>query len=263
MTLNVTASDYITGIANESSIDNGNKLMKGYSNSTYSILNNNGENLILNVTVSSPYVPGIIADTNIHVPGTGYSNSVNVPTHLLINSSNQLSSGGNGLTVDITTNNGEVTNVIINNPGSRYLVGDELVLLTGNYDAHITVTQVNSEGGNIETVSIVEGGSNYTIDDDTITIDNNIPDEPNAEIKITNVYSTGGNIEVISIANHGENYTEADEVTFNLSTNVNFTVIVDRVISMGGEINNLELNNSGENYLRRFDWYTYTSCTPQ
>ena len=53
---------------------------------------------------------------------------------------------GSGLTVDIIATAGVITNVVVNNPGTGYLVTDQLVIVGGNNDAQIVPTGVSSNG---------------------------------------------------------------------------------------------------------------------
>lgn len=91
--------------------------------------------------------------------GTGYDNLVNVPT-----SSN---GNGTGLTVDITTEDGVITAVQINNPGTGYAPGDLISIEEGNLDATIEVSTITN--GEILSVTIANAGNGYA-QDDIITI---------------------------------------------------------------------------------------------
>ena len=90
------------------------------------------------------------------VNGTGYTDAQDVPT---------TGGSGTGLTVDITTSTGNVTAVVVNNPGKDYVEGDVITIVQGSgasddETATLTVTQagivVNTTAGGYEVLTIKE-----------------------------------------------------------------------------------------------------------
>jgi hypothetical protein len=76
-------------------------------------------------------VGGQVILTEIVDGGTGYSDATNVPC---------LGGDGTGLTVDITTENGVITSIAINQMGSAYKVGNTVSI--GEGEASIILTYV-------------------------------------------------------------------------------------------------------------------------
>jgi hypothetical protein len=89
------------------------------------------------------YVDGnvLTLDNPSLFPGSGYSTATNVPTS---------GGAGLGLTVDIVVNGGnQITSVTINQAGTGYLAGDNVVITTGNADATIDILTIGTTHGNI------------------------------------------------------------------------------------------------------------------
>ena len=68
--------------------------------------------------------------------GTGYSDATNVATQV------GSSSGASGLTVDITTSGGVITEVVVNQRGGSYIAGETVVVNTGNANATLIIAFV-------------------------------------------------------------------------------------------------------------------------
>ena len=69
--------------------------------------------------------------------GTAYTDAVNIPV---------VGGTGSGLTVDITTDgNGVITQLLVNQSGVGYSVGDEVTITTGDENASILVVQTEDE----------------------------------------------------------------------------------------------------------------------
>ena len=98
------------------------------------------------------YISPAVDNTTL-VAGTGYSNANNVPTS---------SATGSDLTVDITTNSGEVQTVVINNPGDgQYENGDVVTITQGGSgnDATFEVFVAESKRPSLFTGDLVIEGS--------------------------------------------------------------------------------------------------------
>jgi hypothetical protein len=68
---------------------------------------------------------------------------------------------GSGCTFAILSSGGVITGIAtIVSGGANYVVGDMLVAQSGNYDAVVRVTSVNS--GSVLTLAVVYGGTGYT-----------------------------------------------------------------------------------------------------
>lgn len=77
---------------------------------------------------------GQVVNSTLLNGGSGYVDSVNVPT---------LNGSGSGCTVDITTDGlGLITDIIINNGGKDYQIGDTLIIDAGNQDSEFEVDYV-------------------------------------------------------------------------------------------------------------------------
>ena len=68
--------------------------------------------------------------------GTGYSDATNVATQV------GSSSGASGLTVDITTSGGVITEVVVNQRGGSYIAEETVVVNTGNANATLIIAFV-------------------------------------------------------------------------------------------------------------------------
>ena len=68
--------------------------------------------------------------------GSGYSNATNVATQA------GTVSGATGLTVDITTSNGAITQVVVNQRGGSYVATDHVIVNTGNGNAILSINFV-------------------------------------------------------------------------------------------------------------------------
>jgi hypothetical protein len=112
-----------------------------------------GTGLTLDITASTG--AGTITLTT---PGTGYSDSNDVPT---------TGGSGTGLTVDILETGGIIDTVAINDPGTDYEVNDVVTITTGNADAEITITALD---GIVTAVVINQPGTGYAALD-TVTVD--------------------------------------------------------------------------------------------
>ncbi|MCP4323633.1 MAG: hypothetical protein GY787_17640, partial [Alteromonadales bacterium] len=78
------------------------------------------------------YVPiGAVGSIAINAGGTGYSDAANVAT---------TGGSGTGLTVDITTTNGEITSISIAKMGEGYTDGNTITVTGGNNDATVIIT---------------------------------------------------------------------------------------------------------------------------
>lgn len=129
----------------------------GYSSGTNvsTTTNGSGTGLTLDiVAVPMNTVAGF--DLSSLTAGNDYVDSTNVSTGT--------NNNGTGLTVNITTNNGGVNNVTVNQAGSGYAVGDLITIFAGDSTASILVDAVNA-GGEVNSYTINNVGSGYAIGD--------------------------------------------------------------------------------------------------
>lgn len=79
--------------------------------------------------------------------GTGYTTATGVTT----------TGGGNGdLTVDITAVAGAITNIVINNAGTGYEIGDTIVIDGGATDETITVTAITYDNPAVDPTQLID-----------------------------------------------------------------------------------------------------------
>lgn len=84
----------------------------------------------------SDLIVGVVDDYDNLVAGTGYSNA---------NGINCVGGEGTGLTVNIVTSLGGVTNITIADAGIGYEVGDVVTIGSGGYDATFEITAILSD----------------------------------------------------------------------------------------------------------------------
>ena len=90
-------------------------------------------------------------------PGTGYFNSTNLPTTVA-------PAGGTGLTVDITSvsSTGVIQGVNINNPGLNYAATNVITIVQGtNTTATLTLNTLSN--GVVSSITVNSGGSGYVV----------------------------------------------------------------------------------------------------
>jgi len=199
-------------------------------------------------TVSTSPSTGVVSALNAGtlVAGTGYSNSIGVATTVS-------PSGGTGLTVNIVTGAlGAITTVTIKNPGIGYSSADSITIgavgrvatsntvvagtgystatglaTTGGTGTGLTVNIVDNGAGGIQSVTISNSGSGYTVSD-TITVVQsggaggtfNVASlYNNATITVSAVITTTGGIATATIAGTG---VSASDLSF---TSVSSTLI--------------------------------------
>ncbi len=112
----------------------------------------NGQNCIIDYTANSI---GGVRNKELIDLGTGYTDSLKVET---------TGGTGTGCKVDVQANiDGTIEIISIAVQGSGYAVGDVLTIDSGNADATFEVLTIWN--GEIETMTIVDGGKNYNIGD--------------------------------------------------------------------------------------------------
>ena len=118
-----------------------------------SLTGGTGSGATASVTASAN---GVVATGALAVLGTGYTTASAVAT---------TGGSGSGLTLNITANagTGDLTDAIIANGGSNYLVGDVVTISGGNGDATYTVSSIS--GGAVTGLTISNAGTGYSVGD--------------------------------------------------------------------------------------------------
>ena len=179
------------------------------------------------IKVTTTGIPGTITVTNDGI----YSNTGDNVT---------ITGGGEGalLTVD-SIGNGGITDFIIDNAGTGYEIGDNLVFNNAN----------TSGGGATAAVSVVNGGLQVegSTEDHIILEDQTVIGDPYTGNKIVQESGTGnGNITDIRIINSGSNYVKAPIISINSSAGENATVFAhgDEI----GKVLGIKIVESGAEY---------------
>jgi hypothetical protein len=145
---------------------------------------------------------GAVSELKISSPGSKYEPGESV-----------LIAGGSGsgleLKVDTIDKDGGIETFSIVNPGTGYILDDSLLGIPSAKGSTFTVTGL-VPGGDIESVEITEGGSNYTVGD-TLGIDG--LGGSGAVYTVDTITDAGGAVSGISISNAGSNYTVGDILT--------------------------------------------------
>ena len=108
---------------------------------------------------------------------------------------------GIGLTADFTISGGTVTNVVVNSGGSGY----------SNTDTNLTVDTENVGGNKLDTVTIVNGGSNYYDGNYTDVAITNV--SSNGSNGTVDVVVSGGVVTSVTVNNSGGGYQTTDQYT--------------------------------------------------
>ena len=199
LTINIVASE--RGPIDELNI---NTLVPGTNYQSRSNVQTITNGLGVGATVDIDEVTDIInsvdgLDLSTLIGGSGYDNAQEVTT--------STNGDGTGLVVDITTDNGSVINILIQEPGNGYQPGDIIVMEEGNNNATIEVESINI-GGSIQDLSIQNRGENY-LPGDVLTISGG---DNNASVNIETVSETG-EILSVSVNEPGKNYKIGDLIS--------------------------------------------------
>ena len=179
------------------------------------------------IKVTSTGIPGTVTITNDGI----YSNE---------NDNVAITGGGTGglVTVD-AVGNGGITDFVIDNAGTGYEIGDELVFNNAN----------TSGGGASAAVSLVNGGLQVegTTEDHIILEDQTVIGDPYSGNKVVQESGTGnGAITDIRIINSGSNYVKTPIVTISSTTGESASVFAhgDEI----GKVLGLKVVESGAEY---------------
>jgi len=150
-----------------------------------------------------------VGSISITSGSSGYANG----TYLDVN----LNGGsGSGLTADITVSGNAVTNVVVNNAGSNYLVGDTLSVLS---------TDVGGTGaGVIAGIDINNGGTGFT-DGSYTGVAVNGGSGTGATVTLDVI---GGVVSTVTISNGGTGYNVGDSISF-----AGYSGVTASVVSLG------------------------------
>ena len=170
----------------------------GYTTGTKSTTGGNGEGLILDI-IAQENDGGVVSFDLSNLPiSNGYTtNDTNVSTTTVTGS-------GTGLTVDLTSDGNQVTNVVVNSIGSGYNIGDEIEI-DGEGDP-FTLTIDDVRNGKILSFTINDGGYGYSVTGLAIDGSNQIiGGDNNATALVTEVSdpSSGSGLEVDIITDNG------------------------------------------------------------
>lgn len=187
-----------------------------------------GENLTVDIEASA--IGGVV-DYTITAAGTDYVDSTEMST--------TTNGAGSGLTVDITTTGGEVTNITINDPGAGYQVGDEVTIINGDTDDAVFTVDVVSNG-EIISVAVNNSGIDYVIGD-VIDI---IQGDENASIEVMDV--NDGQITSVAVNEPGEDYQVGTVISIDGTDGVDGEITVESVLD--GQITSLTINEPGIDY---------------
>jgi hypothetical protein len=93
-------------------------------------------------------------DITITSGGSGYTSAPTVTAY---------GGSGSGATFTATVQNGQVTMVVVNNPGSGYRITDEvqLIFTGGGSDNQATASPVVATTGGVSSITVLAGGSGY------------------------------------------------------------------------------------------------------
>ena len=179
------------------------------------------------IKVTSTGIPGTVTITNDGI----YSNE---------NDNVSITGGGQGglVTVD-AVGNGGITEFVIDNAGTGYEIGDELVFANAN----------TSGGGASAAVSLVNGGLQVegSTEDHIVLEDQTVIGDPYSGNKIVQESGTGnGQITDIRIINPGSNYVKVPTITITSTAGENATVFAHGTEI--GKVLGLKVVESGAEY---------------
>lgn len=191
-----------------------------------------GSNPVLNgaTAVTQPRIDNTtLVATDAFVNQQIASSTANVPFPLVGGVYNQASLG-TGASYVIFASGGVISSIItVINGGSGYAVGDLLLVIGGNYDAVLRVTNVS--GGVIQSggLSVIYGGTGYTTGSTT----SSVPVPPGQRtVTFTGVLTSN----VTFIIQNGTFLTASRRVEFNNNTTGAFTITVKLSNGAGGSV---------------------------
>ena len=162
------------------------------------------------ITVDSATPVKTVSAINYSAPvGNGYSDDIGVATTVT-------PTGGTGLTVDITTSSGSITNITVNAVGTGYAINDQVTITGGAGDATFTVTGVD-EGGIIQSISIT--GTAITAPSNSFYSAFTMSDVTTAQIASGNTgisYTAIATIQVLFTTAHG--FVPGDTITVQITS---------------------------------------------
>ena len=181
------------------------------------------------IKVTSTGIPGVVTVTNDGI----YSN---------INDNVLVTGGGTGSLITVESiGNGGLTDIIIDNAGQNYEIGDELVFNNTNTNG----------GGATAVVSLVNGGltPEDSTEDHIILEDQTVIGDPYTGNKIVQESGTGnGDITDVRIINSGFNYTTVPTITITSSTELGSNASVFAHGDEIGKVLGLKIVEPGAEY---------------
>ena len=204
------------------------------------------EKTIVGTFVTGEEIRGTESDTAssfIKVTSTGIPGTVTITNDGIYSNENDnvaIVGGGTGglVTVD-AVGNGGITDFVIDNAGTGYEIGDELVFNNAN----------TSGGGATAAVSLVNGGLQVegTTEDHIVLEDQTVIGDPYSGNKVVQESGTGnGNITDIRIINSGSNYVKTPIVTISSTEGQNASVFAHG--EEIGKVLGLKVVESGAEY---------------
>jgi len=204
------------------------------------------EKTIVGTFVTGEEIRGTESDTAssfIKVTSTGIPGTVTITNDGIYSNENDnvaIVGGGTGGLVTVgAVGNGGITDFVIDNAGTGYEIGDELVFNNAN----------TSGGGATAAVSLVNGGLQVegTTEDHIVLEDQTVIGDPYSGNKVVQESGTGnGEITDIRIINSGSNYVKVPTVTISSTSGENATVFAhgDEI----GKVLGLKVVESGAEY---------------
>jgi len=185
-------------------------------------------------------------DTYIKANITGIPSSITISNdgqYYNENDSVPITGGGQGAIIQVeAVGRGSITDFIIDNGGSNYEIGDDIVF-----------TNTNTGGGNASAVvSVVNGGftqedSSSIVDDHIVLEDETVRGDSYAGNKLVQESGTGtGDITDIRIIGPGSNYITVPTVTVSSSTGSDADIVVNG--NEIGRIQKIRIVESGSEY---------------
>jgi len=142
--------------------------------------------------------------------GTGYTSDTNVTT-------TSLGGVGTGMRLTTTAVAGVITNVVITNPGTGYVVGDQLQINGGDNNASIRVSSVQGP------ITITNQGAGYTAP--IVGTTSYVSGSGNGKEMTVSAVVSGGQITFLRITNFGGGYEIGDVLSVDGgTTSCEFTI---------------------------------------
>ena len=223
-------------------------------------INNDGTGFTASdtITIVNANASGVKTLGSFSDPGTGYANGTAIAT--------TSSGSGTGLTLDITTSNGVITDATINNDGSGYAASEVITIVNANASgiktvgnfgatdaartpgtytlgtsdyatqasgANATFTIVIGIGGTVDSVTVTDDGSGFIVNETVTVLDAQLGGGGAAALTfdVTAIHGNGAQIPVSAI--HGNGCTiPVSEIHGNGATIDIATIFTDATVNV-------------------------------